>query len=53
MANNDNQSWRELCSWVEKEIFGYDSNQKLQKNAILRLKGLSTGQVIANNKCEK
>ena len=49
----DNQAWKELCSWVETEIFGYDGNQKLQKNAILRLKGLSTGQVFANNKCEK
>ena len=53
MANADNQAWKELLSWVETEIFGYDGNQKLQKNAILRLKGLSTGQVVANNKCEK
>ena len=53
MASADNQAWKELCSWVEREIFGYDGNQKFQKNAILRLKGLSTGQVIANNKCEK
>lgn len=53
MASKDNQLWNELCNWVEKEIFGYDENQKLQKKAILRLKGLSTGQIIANNKCEK
>lgn len=53
MSSNDNQSWHELCSWVSKEIFMYDEKQRLQKNAILRLKGLSTGQVVANNKCEK
>ena len=53
MASTDNQLWKDLCSWVSTEIFHYDENQKLQKNAILRLKGLSTGQVVANNKCEK
>lgn len=53
MASKDNQLWYELCAWVEKEIFGYDENQKLQKKAVLRLKGLSRGQVIANNNCEK
>ena len=53
MVSKDYQGWLELCSWVEREIFGYDGNQKLQKKATLRLKGLTTGQVIANNKCEK
>lgn len=47
------KAWKELCSWVETEIFGYDENQKLQKGAILRLKGLSSGQAVANNKHEK
>ena len=53
MASADYQEWLELVSWVGTEIFGYDGNQKLQKGALLRLKGLSTGQVVANNKCEK
>ena len=52
MAKTDSE-WLNLCSWVEKEIFGYDENQKLQKGAALRLKGLLTGQNVANNKCEK
>lgn len=43
------QEWLDLCAWVEKEIFNYDSNQKLQKKACLVLKGLQVGQNIRNN----
>lgn len=46
------QSFLNLCAYIEKEIFGYDENQKLQKAAILRLRGLSSGKVIANNKIQ-
>lgn len=46
------QEWLDLCAWVEKEIFNYDSNQKLQKKACLVLKGLQSGQNVANNKCQ-
>lgn len=45
--------WLELCSWIEKNIFQYDDNQKLQKAACLVLRGLKHGQACANNKCEK
>ena len=41
-----------MCSWVELNIFNYDKNQKLQKAACLVLKGLTTGQNVANNKCQ-
>lgn len=47
---NKNKEWLELCEWVEREIFGYDENQKLHQAACLRLKGLQKGQVYANNK---
>ena len=48
-----NQEFLDLCRWVEKEIFGYDENQRLQSKACMRLQGLRTGQVIANNSHEK
>ena len=47
-----NKEWLDLCSWVELNIFNYDKNQKLQKAACLVLKGLTTGQCIANNNCQ-
>lgn len=51
----DKDSWRNndflnMCYWIEKELFNYDDNQKLQKAACLRLQGLKKGKIIANNK---
>ena len=45
--------FKELCAYIEKEIFNYENNQKLQKKACLRLRGLAKGQTIANNKHEQ
>lgn len=53
LTEQEKQQWKELFTYIEKEILNYNDNQKLQKNAVLRLKGLSQGQVIANNKCEQ
>lgn len=44
------QEWLDLCAWVEKEIFGYDENQKLQTAACMRLRGLRRGQGYINKK---
>lgn len=52
MTDEEKKQWKELFTYIEKEILDYDDNQKLQKNAVLRLKGLATGKVIANNKTE-
>lgn len=46
----DNEQWRELCTWVELNIFEYEPTQKLQRQACLTLEGLRRGQVTANNK---
>lgn len=46
----DNEQWRELCEWVELNIFEYEPTQKLQRQAYLTLEGLRKGQVTANNK---
>jgi hypothetical protein len=43
------KQWDELCAWVELNIFGYESTQKLQRTACLTLDGLRKGQCVANN----
>lgn len=54
MTEEEKLQWRELCEWVELNIFNYDINtQRLQKKACLILRGLQTGQNVRNNKCEK
>lgn len=45
----DKEQWKELCAWVELNIFEYESNQKLQRQACLTLEGLRKGQTTANN----
>lgn len=47
-----NKEWLELCEWIEREILDYDENQKMQKQACQRIRGLFRGQVFANNNCE-
>ena len=44
------EDWLELCEYVEKQILQYDDKMKLGRNMVLRLRGLSKGQFIANNK---
>lgn len=46
--------WRQLCKWVEINLFDYDSmEQRLQTDALLILKGLHNNQYVANNKIAK
>ena len=44
----EQKAFRELCDYVSKSIMGYDENQTLSKDMILRLRGLKTGQYMAN-----
>lgn len=44
--------WKKIFRYVEKEVLGYDENQHIQKNSVLRLRGLQTGKVMANGKTE-
>ncbi|HEY8889817.1 MAG TPA: hypothetical protein VIM70_06145 [Clostridium sp.] len=46
------QDWIDLYEYVKKEIMGYTEDLKLPKYMILRLKGLSNGQFLANKKAE-
>lgn len=52
MAEKKDADFKEMCAWIEREIFGYDENQKLQKMACLKLQGLRSGKVVANNNIE-
>lgn len=54
MTEEEKLQWKELCEWIEINIFNYDIRiQRLQKKSYLILRGLQTGQNIANNNCEK
>lgn len=54
MTEEEKLQWKELCEWIEINIFNYDiKTQRLQKKACLILKGLKVGQNVANNNCEK
>lgn len=54
MTEEEKLQWKELCEWLELNIFNYDiRTQRLQKKACLILKGLKVGQNVANNNCEK
>ena len=52
MAEKKDADFKEMCAWIEREIFGYDENQKLQKMACLKLQGLRSGKIVANNNIE-
>lgn len=44
-----NKEWIELCEYVKLEILRYDDNMKFPSYLALKLKGLKTGNHIANN----
>ena len=58
MANKEklprkDADWRELCEWLEINIFNYNvPDQRLQTDACLVLKGLQKGKSVANNYIE-
>lgn len=47
----ENQQWKELYEYVQKEILGY-TDMKLPRNLVLRLRGLREGKFMANKKCK-
>ena len=48
--SKEKQEWDELYKYVREKVLFYDEHQSLSKNMILRLRGLATGKLIANNK---
>lgn len=49
MTEKDKQDWESLYQYVKKNVMGYDENQALSKQMVLRLKGLLTNKFIENN----
>jgi hypothetical protein len=48
MTEKDKQDWDNLYTYVKKNVMGYDDNQALSSNMVLRLKGLLTNKFIEN-----
>lgn len=52
MSKKDQETWKELYEYVRTNIMGYDKNQSLSRNMVLRLKGLLNNKFMANNNME-
>lgn len=50
MSYEDNEEWKELYKYVEKNIFGYEKPMRLSSTSIMRLKGLTKGKYFAGKK---
>ena len=48
MSEEEKEQWDELYSYV-KGLMGYDDKTSLSRTEVLKLKGLTRGQFIANN----
>lgn len=48
MSEEEKEQFNELYSYV-KELMGYDEKTSLSRTEVLKLKGLTRGQFIANN----
>lgn len=49
MTEEEKMAWDNLYQYVKKNIMGYDDNQALSNQMVLRLKGLSTNKFMENN----
>ena len=52
MSKQDKEDWESLYNYVRHNVLGYDENQSLSRNMVLRLKGLSSNKFIENNKID-
>lgn len=52
MTQEDINNWDKLYKYVKYDILGYDDNQNIPQNQVLRLKGLLKGKYIENNNKE-
>lgn len=48
MTEKEKKEFETLYEYVRKNIMGYDNNQSLSRQMVLRLKGLSTNKFIEN-----
>ena len=52
MNKQEREAWDELYNYVRYNVLGYDENQSLSRNMVLRLKGLQNNKFMANNNIE-
>lgn len=52
MTDQEYEEWCELYEYVRKDILGYDKNQRIPSNIVLRMKGLAFGKFIENRNIE-
>ena len=52
MTEEEKRDWEELYFYVKNNIMGYDENQSLSSNMVLRLKGLLTNKFMENKNIE-
>ena len=52
MSKQEREKWDELYNYVRHDVMGYDENQSLSRNMVLRLKGLQNNKFMANNNIE-
>lgn len=48
MSEDDKKYWKELYEYVRHNVMGYDENQSLSNNMVLRLKGLVKNKFMEN-----
>lgn len=48
----EKEQFNELCSYVKNKVLRYDDTKKIPKYLIMRLRGMHSGQFIANKKAE-
>lgn len=48
MTKKEREEWDALYAYVKKNILGYDDNQALSRNMVLRLKGLTVNKFMEN-----
>lgn len=49
MSKQEKADWDELYEYVRTEVMGYDQNQSLSSEMVLRLKGLLSNKFMENN----
>ena len=52
LTEQDKIDWDNLYQYVRHNVLGYDDNQSLSRNMVLRLKGLLNNKFMANNNIE-
>lgn len=52
MTDEEIEDWNALYEYVRCNVLGYDKNQSLSRNTVLRLKGLLKNKFMANNNTE-